>query len=126
MAAETFIAGLNLYQLIITVLVWVCVLINLIYKKGADRLHLIFVVIGYIIIISFAENFFVSTTFICIWFLFSGVKFFVSKEILLLLFIVILFLGFSNPFFYIISYAIYALTLLNFILGTFKQVKVNW
>ena len=126
MVAETFIAGLNLYELLITVLVWLCVLINLVYKKGSDRIHLILVVIGYLIIISFAQNFFVSTTFMCIWFLFSGVKFFVSKEILLLLFIIILVLGFANPFFYIISYVIYTLTLMNFILGSFKQVKVKW
>jgi len=61
-----------------------------------------------------------------LWFLFMETKYFVSKEILFALYVILIILGLSNPFFYIISFVLYDLTLLNFILGTFKKVKVNW
>jgi len=126
MVAETFIAGMDLYQLLITVLIWVCVLISFFAGNRNKKINLVIVVIGYLAILYYIENFFAATTFMTLWFLFMGTKYFVSKEIIFILYVVIIVLGFANPLFYIISYVIYTLTLSNFILGTVKQVKVSW
>jgi len=50
MAAETFIAGLDLYQLLITVLIWVCVAINFFTGNKNAKINLVIVVIGYLAI----------------------------------------------------------------------------
>jgi len=125
MVAESFSGFLNIFQLIITVLVWLCVAINFFVGNRSQKINLIIVVIGYLAILYYVENFFAATTVMTLWFLFAGTKYFVSKEILFALYAVLIVLSFANPFFYIIAFVLYTITLSNFILSTLKQVKLN-
>ncbi len=119
--AEAFAGLLEIFQLIVNVLVWLCVALNFVSGNTKERLNLIVVVAGYLAIIYFIQNFFAATTIMTLWFLFTGTKYFVSKEILFALYFVLIILGLSNPFFYLIAFVLYTLTLSNFILSTIKK-----
>lgn len=114
---------MEVFQLIVQALIWTAVLVVFFQKKGYQKLYFLIVVAGYLLILYFIQNFYIATTFLCLWFIFTGTKFFVSKPILYSLFIALLFLGYANPFFYIISIVIYIITLSNFLLSAFKSVK---
>ncbi|MFH1664091.1 MAG: hypothetical protein ABH986_04775 [archaeon] len=123
MVAESFSGLLEVFQLLITVLIWVCVAIQFFSGKRNEKILLIVIVIGYLLILYFIENFFFATTIMALWFLFTGTKFFVSKEILFLLFVVLMLLGLGNAFFYILVFVIYTITLSNFIFSTLKKIN---
>ncbi len=126
--SEVFSLGLEYFQWFIEILIWITVLVTFFTSKGSKRIQFIFVLAGYLLIRFYfgqfyEQNFFLGTTFMCMWFIFAGVKFFVSKNILILLFIAMLFLTYSNPLFYIIAFVLYTLTLSNFLLSTLKNLK---
>lgn len=126
MVAESFGGIMQIFELVIAVLIWACVAVNFFAGNRNQKINLIIVVIGYLAILYYIENFFAATTLMTLWFLFTGTKYFVSKEILFALYAVLILLGFANAFFYIIAFVLYAITLSNFILSTLKQVKVKW
>jgi len=126
--SEIFSLGLEYFQWVIEILIWLAVIATFFTSKGNKRIQFIFVLAGYLLIRFYfgqfyEQNFFLGATFMCMWFIFAGVKFFVSKNILILLFIAMLFLTYSNPFFYIIAFVLYTLTLSTFLLSTLKNLK---
>ncbi len=120
---ELFELALEGFKLIVQFLVYAAIAINFFTTKGMERIHFIVVLAGYLLILHFVQDFFLSTTLITIWFVFIGVKYFVSKEILYILFIIMFFLDYSNPFFYMLAFVLYIITLSNFILSSFSKLK---
>ena len=123
MASELFSIGLEAYQLIVQGLIYICIVITFFQSKGNKRIYFLFVLAGYILITIYIQNFFLSSTLMTSWFIFSGIDFFVSKEILFVLLLSMVFLGPSSPFFYIIALTLYTITLANFILSSFKMLN---
>jgi hypothetical protein len=123
--AEVFSLVVQYVKWFITLLVWIAIVIEFFSSKGKQKIYFLVVLSGYLLISYFIQDFFLSTTFLTIWFVFTGVKYFVSKEILFVLFVALLFLDYSNPFFYIIAFCLYIITLSNFIFSTFSKLLAD-
>jgi hypothetical protein len=121
--ATGFESLVSVFELVVQALIWISVVVVFLKKKGYEKIYFLIIVVGYLLILYFIQNFYLAATFISLWFIFMGTKFFVSKPVLYSLFIALLFLGFANPFFYIVSIVIYILTLSNFLLSTLKDLK---
>lgn len=123
MAEPLFDAGLEVFTLAIMALVYIAIFINLLTKRGTDQVYFLFVLAGYLFITTVIKDFFLATTFIAMWFVAAGVEIFVSKWVLIGLFAVMAFLGYSNPFFFLLALALYAITTANFIFSSFRLLK---
>lgn len=125
MAADILEQAISAGNLILQVLIGLGILVNLATKRGKDLILFIIAVIGYLAILHFVNNFFVATSFICMWFVIMGAKFFVEKEILIGLFILMAIIGPSSPIFYIIAIMLYTISIANFLFTSAKQVNIN-
>ncbi len=117
------LGGWGILQLIVEILIWIAIAISLLVKRGSERLHMVIILAGYLIISFYLYNFFLAATLMTMWFLFIGVGYFVSRGILIVLLIIMLLLGYANPFFYFIAVILYIITLTNFIFSSFRQLK---
>jgi len=124
MGMAVFEATLGIYQTIIQILIYIAVAILLLTSKGNERVKNIVIMIGFFTLDFFIQNFFVSSTYIMLWLLFTGVKFFVSRELLIGLILLMLVLGFGSPFFYIIALILNIIVLVNFFFSTFRKLNV--
>jgi hypothetical protein len=118
-------ASWEIYQIIVQFLVYAAILINLVLTKGSARIKFLGIVAGYFFISFYINDFFLASTFITIWFLISGVDFFVSPEILAALVIIMYFLSYSNPIFYLVVIILYSITLTNFLFSSFRMVHIS-
>jgi len=116
---------LGIYQLIIQILIYAAIVILLITQKGNERLKTIIMIAGFFALIFFVQNFYIANTFIMLWLLLMDVEFFVDKRILFGLIIIMVILGFGNPFFYFIAGILYIIILVNFFFYSFRQLQSN-
>ena len=125
MADELFSQALEAVELIITLAIYLGILINIFTRKGSDQLMFVIALVGYFSILFFIQNFFLATIFITMWFVFIGYEFFVSKEILLGLFVLLALLDYSNPLFVLFALVVYVITTANFVFSSFRRIDAG-
>ena len=118
-----FDAGLEIFTLIITALIYVGIFINIFTRRGLDQILFIIAVIGYFFILFVINDFFVATTFIAMWFVLTGTEFFLPKQILLGIFAIMLFVGTAHLLFYLLAIVLYTITVANFIFSSFRRMN---
>lgn len=122
MADPIFESGLEAFKLIVTALVYIAIFVNIFTRKGNDQLYFIAVLLGYFFIVNVINDFFLATTFIAMWFVLIGVSLFIPREALIGIFIVMLFLDYSNPIFFLLAIAVYTITTTNFLFSSFRRL----
>ncbi|MFH1664087.1 MAG: hypothetical protein ABH986_04755 [archaeon] len=95
------------------------IFITIAWNKGWTRIYYLVMILGFLSMIRFIEHFYVVQVLILCWLLFMGINFFVYKWVYFGLLIALLFLGLSNPFFYLIVFAIWITIIFQFIHGSF-------
>lgn len=115
----------QLLQLILEILIYIAIIIFLITEKGSRRLIFLIILVGYFMITFYFNDPFLSAALITMWFLFSGITFFVSRELLIAFAIIMLILGYSNPLFYFIAVLFYIINVTNFIFAGLKRVRLG-
>jgi hypothetical protein len=125
MASEFFSSFLEFYDFWVWIIFWIAIFISVAWSKGMQRLYSAVVILGFLLAIKFIDNFFVSIAFIAAWLVFVGINFFFSKELLLLLLASLIFLGLSNPFFYVIVFVVYILIVWNFLASCFCMLDTQ-
>ncbi|HLC79984.1 MAG TPA: hypothetical protein VJG83_06225 [archaeon] len=123
MSDQIFEAGLEIFKLVITALIYLAIVVNIFTRKGNGQLYFAAVLIGYFFISYVINDFFLATTFIAMWFVISGVEMFVSKNLLLAIFVMMFIVGYSNPLFFLLALILYTITTTNFLFSTYKRIK---
>lgn len=121
MVSQLFGGFLEVFNIWIWILFWIIIILTLALGKG-KRFYWLAVIVGFLLIFKFIDNFFVSIILIFCWELFTGVKFFPSTMALIIFIAIAAFLGLSNPFFYLIIYVLYAIMVWHFISMTFGSL----
>ena len=109
------------------ILLWIMnsiiITVTLLFNKGMKRIYFLVVIIGFLSITFYVEHFFASTILIIGWLLLVDLDFFVSKRVILLFFALATVLGLTNPFFYVIIYALWIVLVFTFIFGTLSLLS---
>ena len=111
------------YGLVLNLFIAIAVILHCLTKRTTlDRIHFIIIVAGFFGILYFFENnMFYAQSFIVIWLVVSGVKMMVSREVLLILLIMVLVFPLFSPAFLALTFFFYVMVLWGFIYSAFKE-----
>ncbi len=123
MFPEFFSNSLGFVGLVLDVLIWTSVLIFFITTKGMfQKLKLIGLVTGFVLISREIPHFPVAPILIAAWLIIGDIPFYYSKWTLILLLALLIFVDLSSPFFFILGFAVFILIMANFILDAFGKL----
>jgi hypothetical protein len=102
-------------QFIVMPMIYISVILNIVATSGRERITNAIIIIGFFSLDFYFQDFFIKFAFIALWLLLMGVKFFVSKEILVVMVVFLFMLGYGNPWFQIIAILLYLIIVINFL-----------
>ncbi len=120
MVSQFFGAFIEQFNFWLWVLIGIIIFITLTKSKGWTRVYFLVVILGFLVLGKFIDNFFVSNVLALLWLLLMRIEFFVSKWVLLSFLLLLVFFGLSSPFFYVIVFVLWIIIIWHFINGTFS------
>ncbi|PIN99015.1 MAG: hypothetical protein COT90_01495 [Candidatus Diapherotrites archaeon CG10_big_fil_rev_8_21_14_0_10_31_34] len=119
MAAEFFLNFLEQFNFWLWMLFWIAIFLALVLSPTEKKPYFIVLICGFLLIVFFIPNFYVSMALIFVWLLLLRLQFFASRWMLIGFISLLLFLDLGNPFFYIIIFALWFIMVWNFLTGSF-------
>jgi len=115
------------YNIVITAVICLFIIINLILLKGFEKFVLIVAVVLYLAILFFIQDFFLASTLIILVFIAASKiakwKYLVKEEIIIAMGVIILLLDRANPVYILFSFAFYIIAVANFLYSTVDLMK---
>ncbi|MBU2100649.1 hypothetical protein KKG83_06945 [Candidatus Micrarchaeota archaeon] len=114
-----FLASFNIW---LWVLFFIIIFLTLALNKGTKRFYFLIMVVGFLSIFFFIDNFYVANILVFCWLLLLNLKLFASTWVLIFFIGLSVLLGLANPFFYIIILALWAVVIWHFVQATFGML----